>query len=388
MRISENDWEKYINKLSKISEAASEKMQLFLLQNGTDDFNKIINHAKVLEGKYGTASAELACQMYDEIANASGVHVPSAEMANEATIAEVARAINANRTSLNNMVRAVSRLVKQREADTMLHNAKRDRAEFAWIPHGDTCPFCLVIASKGWQTASEETIKGNHAEHIHANCNCEFAIRFNNNTEFEGYNPDELREIYDSAEGGSSKEKINYLRRKMYARSKEHVLKISANEEQGIKEHDAPKFIKTIDSSDYKQVKKELLGFKDKYYNAFTENALVICPNGDVYHCYGLEDEVYPNYDLGDKIVNSTIIHNHPSHRTEYTFSDEDIDLFIKYKLKELYGVDDKYIYKFSSTDLRVDETPDDWRHPTMFRHAEVIQAAKNNNFGYRRIDL
>nr|DAL06341.1 MAG TPA: minor capsid protein 2 [Caudoviricetes sp.] len=387
MQISLKDWENYINKLSRISDAASEKMQLFLSQKGTDDFNQIIDYAKALESKYGTASAELACQMYDEIAKASGVIVPPAEMADEATIAEVARSINANRTSPSNMVRAVSRLVKQREADTILHNAKRDKAEFAWVSHGDTCAFCLAIAAKGWQVASGETIKGDHAEHIHAKCNCEFSVRFDKNTDIEGYDPDKLSEEYENAEGKNSQEKINSLRRKMYAKGKEPVVKIPANPDMLIEEHDAPKLIKKINANDSKQVDKELRKFTRDYYNAPIENALVICDNGDIYHCYGVEASVYPDYDLGDKIKNSTIIHNHPEHLTAYTFSDDDVRLFIKYELKELYGVDDKYIYKLSSIDLTVDKLPDEWWHGTTFRHSQIITSASKNSFGYRRIN-
>ena len=54
----------------------------------------------------------------------------------------------------------------------LLKNAVRDGAEWAWVPHGDTCPFCITLASNGWQKASRKVLKGGHAEHIHANCDC------------------------------------------------------------------------------------------------------------------------------------------------------------------------------------------------------------------------
>lgn len=53
------------------------------------------------------------------------------------------------------MQRGVSRLVKRAGADTTLKNAQRDGAEFAWVPHGDSCAFCLTLASRGWQRASQ-----------------------------------------------------------------------------------------------------------------------------------------------------------------------------------------------------------------------------------------
>ena len=44
----------------------------------------------------------------------------------------------------------VSRLVKRAGADTTPHNAVRDGAEWAWVPHGDACPFCRMLAYNGW----------------------------------------------------------------------------------------------------------------------------------------------------------------------------------------------------------------------------------------------
>ena len=84
----------------------------------------------------------------------------------------------------------VSRLVKQAGADTTLKNAIRDGAEWAWVPHGDTCPFCITLASNGWQPASKKALKGDHAQHIHAHCDCEYAIRFDSSTTVAGYDPD------------------------------------------------------------------------------------------------------------------------------------------------------------------------------------------------------
>ena len=88
---------------------------------------------------------------------------------------------------------AVSRLVKPAGADTTLKNAIRDGAEFAWIPHGDTCAFCLMLASRGWQKAGKRTLKNGHAEHIHANCDCEYAVRFNASTTVLYYNKDAVK---------------------------------------------------------------------------------------------------------------------------------------------------------------------------------------------------
>lgn len=117
-----------------------------------------------------------------------------------------------------NLPNGVSRLVKRTGADTTLKNAVRDGAEWAWVPHGDTCPFCITLASNGWQKASSKVLKGGHANHIHANCDCEFAIRFDHKTTVAGYDPDKYLAQYNAAGGD-----INKMRRVNYAANKERI---------------------------------------------------------------------------------------------------------------------------------------------------------------------
>lgn len=156
--------------------------------------------------------------MYDALAAAEGVTVPPAEPAEPASYREVAKMVNATKDSPPQLQRGVSRLVKRAGADTTLQNAKRDGAEFAWIPHGDTCAFCLTLASRGWQRASANVLKGGHAEHIHANCDCEFAIRFSSGTDVAGYDPEKYLQQYREAGGD-----INAIRRFNYAAHKDRI---------------------------------------------------------------------------------------------------------------------------------------------------------------------
>lgn len=117
-----------------------------------------------------------------------------------------------------NLPNGVSRLVKRAGADTSLRNAARDGAEWAWVPHGDTCPFCITLASNGWQNASDKVLKGGHAQHIHANCDCEFAIRFDHRTTVAGYDPEKYLAQYNAAGGD-----INAMRRIDYAARKDAI---------------------------------------------------------------------------------------------------------------------------------------------------------------------
>lgn len=220
MQITRAQWNNYIKQLSALSNEAGAKMKAYLNTYGLSNQDQLLKYAMGLVQEYGEGSAALACQMYDEIAALSGADVPLAVPADVASQHEVAKGVigSLKQSPAGNLIDGVvSRFVKQAGADTTLKNAKRDGCEFAWIPSGDTCAFCLTLASAGWRKAGPKTIKGNHAEHIHPHCNCQYCIRFDSNTSVAGYDPDALKDIYDNAEGKSSKDKINSIRRAMYA---------------------------------------------------------------------------------------------------------------------------------------------------------------------------
>ena len=228
MVISRSVWDKYIQDLRKINDKAAELASKYLAthevltQEGTD---ALIDYCFALATKYGEAAAELAAEMYDALAALSGVTVPAAVPAATPTISEVAEAVVGTMKTGNNEIvsGAVGRLVKRTGVDTTMQNALRDGAWWAWIPRGETCAFCIMLASRGWQRASKKAIKNGHAEHIHANCDCTYAVKFDMFSDVEGYDPQEYEDMYNSAEGSSYKQKVNSMRREFYARNKEAI---------------------------------------------------------------------------------------------------------------------------------------------------------------------
>lgn len=218
MKLTAQTWSEYVARLARLNQRAGQLMADYIAAHGTRDTDALIAYAHALVTKYGEGSAELACQMYDALAAAAKAGVPAAEPAQPASYGEVARMVQATKASQPQMQQGVSRLVKRAGADTTLKNALRDGAEFAWIPQGDTCAFCLTLASRGWQKASQAAIKGGHAEHIHANCDCEYAIRFDGRSTVAGYDPDEYLRRYRAA--GSD---VNALRRVNYAKNRERI---------------------------------------------------------------------------------------------------------------------------------------------------------------------
>jgi hypothetical protein len=218
MTVSRHDWQAFVRRLSAVNAAAAAAMQAWMEANPAAGGAARIAAAYAIGTRYGEASAALACLMYDAIAAAEGLALPPALPAPTATYAETARAVRGTQINLQSTVPAtVGRLAKQAGQDTIAQNALRDRAECAWIPAGDTCPYCLMLAGLGWRELGKKDLQGGHAEHIHANCDCSYMVRHSSGTRVAGYEPERYKAQLDEADpDGTTRAKINALRREQY----------------------------------------------------------------------------------------------------------------------------------------------------------------------------
>ena len=341
MQITANAWNEYITRLSRLNRKAGQLMREYIGSHGTENTADLIAYAYGLVTKYGEGSAELACQMYDALAEAANAGVPAAEPAIPADYGEVARMVNATKNqNPANLPNGVSRLVKRAGADTTLKNAVRDGAEWAWVPHGDTCPFCITLASNGWQKASSKVLKGGHADHLHANCDCEFAIRFDHNTTVAGYDPEKYLKQYRDAGGdinkmrrvnyAANKERINAQKRAAYAERQKYLISaaergkgpITKITDSVINDFPAVKvdWFTEDQNKQFRSLHKELLQTSRDKNNCF-ETAFIV--SGDLSRktiVFGDETTIsIPPLSTG---LNSWILHNHPRNSS---FSIEDI---------------------------------------------------------------
>lgn len=72
-----------------------------------------------------------------------------------------------------------------------------------------------ALDSRGWQTASKKLLKNGHAEHIHAHCDCEFAVRSHSGTSVAGYDPEKhLKQYRDAGSDMNAMRRIDYAARK------------------------------------------------------------------------------------------------------------------------------------------------------------------------------
>lgn len=237
MRITDKQWNRYISVLRELNNKAAEDMIRYMADHditkigntyvlSQQERKALIDYAYALATRYGEGAVAAAAEMYDAIALASKANVPPADPAPTATYSEVAKAVNGTLKQSPELVpSAVSRLVKTAGVDTTMQNALRDGAYWAWVPRGETCSFCIMLASNGWQKASKKALKNGHAEHIHANCDCTYVVKFGDNLFVEGYDPQQYLDMYQNADGTRWQDKLNSMRRDAYA---ENSAKINA----------------------------------------------------------------------------------------------------------------------------------------------------------------
>ena len=215
--LNESNFMAYVRKMHQLNEIAAQEMQAYIDQFGFDNMSYLVMKANQIATKYGEGTSSLACLLYDYLAEHQGAKVPPAVPAPTATMDETWGAVQgALNESEKKVPDAVSRLVKQAGADTIQMNAARDHAEMAFVPVGDTCAFCLMLASRGWERVGKNA--KSHAAHIHPNCDCQYIVRFSSSEGVAGYDPEHYKKIYYGADpNGNWRDKLNAIRRQQYA---------------------------------------------------------------------------------------------------------------------------------------------------------------------------
>lgn len=152
--------------------------------------------------------------------------------------------------------------------------------------------------------------------------------------------------------------------------------------------HLKPKLLEKIDYNDLKMVNSCMEKYEKVIISDKIENAIVITSNGNVYQCFGNENSVWPNVDLGNELINAYVSHNHPIKETGFSFSSADVNLFESYNLKKLRGIDEKYLYELDRSKNCNLELPkfDEELEDTTFEHLKLIEFSINKNIFYRRV--
>lgn len=155
-----------------------------------------------------------------------------------------------------------------------------------------------------------------------------------------------------------------------------------------IPKHKKPELLEKLDKVDYNIAVKKLKAYEKEIVGSDIENAIVITKKGEVWRCYGTENRVFPDSDLGGKLKGAYVTHNHPEKWTEYSFSGDDLALYLEQELKVLRGCDNKFAYELSRNAEDIDGYPEEWMNPENYRHSHTIREAALNNIGYRRVKI
>ena len=145
-------------------------------------------------------------------------------------------------------------------------------------------------------------------------------------------------------------------------------------------------FVGTVDSVEAGAIQSVLRQYEKQIVNEKAENAIVITKSGEIYRCIGDLNGVYPE-ELGEKLIGSYVTHNHPiGSDNEYSFSGNDIELFYKYNLAILRGVDERFAYELNRNPEDIDELMNIFEiDEYSARHNIVIGEAMERGYGYRR---
>lgn len=229
MRLSRRQWRRYQQAHADIQRRASEEAMAYFDTLPWDEDPTLaeqLMQAKVAElvERYGLADGEVSAIYYDELMALQGASVPPAAIATPRIVwaaqdtSDALRHATTPETAREAVGGTTARAVKRCGLETTQGAAVRDKAMWAWVCIGDTCPFCRALGSQGWVRASKAVMAGQHAEHVHANCDCQFVVKPAGSTlEVEGYDPDALLEEYrDAADGGGWRSHVNAMRRADY----------------------------------------------------------------------------------------------------------------------------------------------------------------------------
>lgn len=125
--------------------------------------------------------------------------------------------------------------IKKSAGECVYRNGKRDplKPRYARVPSGgETCEFCIMLASRGFVYLSEESARDKKGGgHYHANCDCRIVPGFDGETTIPGYDPDKLYDQWKNPEKYPElREARNERRRELYAEKKGKAHGVSKQE--------------------------------------------------------------------------------------------------------------------------------------------------------------
>ena len=233
---------------SQLTEAAVDELLGEMYDGITVD--EIISEATRIAVKYAYLGAELGAQWYELCSELAGIDIEPAmvgEVDAEALEAKAHAALNRPESTIGETAQQVfnsylQNVINESIRTTGNANLWRDYerglagGRWARVPVGDTCAWCLMLASQGAWYLSEESALGREAGHYHDGCNCT-AVYHADPDSIRGYeNLGKYKAMYyeaDNARIANNKGREKYpeeLAQRIARAKAEHQLKYDAGE--------------------------------------------------------------------------------------------------------------------------------------------------------------
>ena len=233
---------------NQLVESAVDEFMEYLYEGITSE--EVIDIAVSLGEKYSLLGAELGAQWYDLCSELAGIDAEAAEVAEVDTdtvdaktrsMFERSQQPTAQAVFNDLMQTLVNDSIRQTGEANLWRDYERGVAGGRWarVPVGDTCAWCLMLASQGAWYLSEKTALGGHAGHYHEGCNC-VAVYHANPDSIRGYEKlGKYKQMYydaDNARRANEKGREKYpeeLEQRIAAAKATHKLKAKEAEERG-----------------------------------------------------------------------------------------------------------------------------------------------------------
>lgn len=166
---------------SQLQQAALDEFMDSVYQGMT--YDELVELASQLAGKYAMFGCELGAQWYDLCTELAGIKAEPAyvepptldELQDRAERAAEAYPDQPIEKILGDYLQEV---IQSAIRDTGSANLQRDyerglcAGRWSRVPVGETCAWCLMLASQGAWYKSKETALGTSPDHYHKKCNC------------------------------------------------------------------------------------------------------------------------------------------------------------------------------------------------------------------------
>ena len=201
-----DEYTRQINKLSEASRASLAEALSSIDISDPASFDTVVALMQDFCSVSDQAAAQIAAAFYDFsreycIGEALGA-MPLSNRVPEATTVAV-KGVYAQHDTVEGIVTGlqdrVDYEIKRGAAQSSILNGQNDprKPRFARVPSGgETCTFCLMLASRGFVYRSAQ--KAGELGHYHAHCDCRIVVGWDD-TEIEGYDPAALYDKWQAA---------------------------------------------------------------------------------------------------------------------------------------------------------------------------------------------